>query len=90
MVISRTFEYHEYICIQRPLRHNGLQGPLTIVRLFETCLSSIPQMETPLISRTTFGPFLLRRSPASVSEIPFLEGKLGERKILGYGLSEDN
>lgn len=63
-------------------------GQLTMVRLFETCLSSIPQTETPLISRTTFGPSLLKRSPASVSESPFLEGRVGERGILGYVLSE--
>lgn len=47
-----------------------------MVRLLETCLSSIPQTETPLISRTTFGPSRWRRSSASVSEIPLLEGDL--------------
>ena len=81
MVMSRTFEYMSKSSYGTP--QDTLEGQLTMVRLFETCLSNIPQTETPLISRTTFGPSLVRRSLASVSEIPFLE-RSGEREILGY------
>lgn len=44
----------------------------TSVRLLDTCLSSIPQTETPSTSRTVFGPSRWRRDAASVADSPFL------------------
>lgn len=87
MVMSSTFVVLSKLLRYPPsIAHRRWIAKLTMVRLLQTCLSSIAQMEMPLNSHALFEPFRLRRRSASVSEIPLLEDLIRKKALEGGGL----